>query len=87
MSTATSTTTTAGTKRSWRDWLPVHPAADLFPPVSLDELRALADDIKRHRLHQRAVFVTNAEGRPELDALELNRHAGHRWSPVFFQTF
>jgi hypothetical protein len=28
------------TQKSWRDILPVHPAADLFPMMSRDELRA-----------------------------------------------
>jgi len=31
---------------------PVHPAADLFPLLGDDELHELADDIKRHGLHQ-----------------------------------
>ena len=30
----------------WRDVLPVHPAADLFPMMSRDELLALGEDIK-----------------------------------------
>jgi hypothetical protein len=30
---------------SWRDVLPVHPAAELFEPLSPDELRALGEDI------------------------------------------
>jgi hypothetical protein len=31
---------------SWRDHLPVHPAADLFPMMSELELDELAKDIK-----------------------------------------
>ena len=33
--------------KSWRDVLPVHAAADLFPLMSEDELRELGDDIKK----------------------------------------
>jgi hypothetical protein len=37
-------------KPSWRDILPIHPAGDLFPPMSLDELRALGADIVKRGL-------------------------------------
>jgi hypothetical protein len=64
--------------KSWRDVLPVHPAADLFPMMSPDELKALGDDIKKYGL---CVVVTlwQAEvgapvqlidGRNRLDASE-----------------
>ena len=33
------------TKR-WRDVLQIHPAAELFPLMTPDELRALGEDIK-----------------------------------------
>src|SRR5215207_5930145 len=33
--------------QSWRDVLPIHPAADLFPMMSPDELKALTEDIAR----------------------------------------
>jgi hypothetical protein len=33
-------------RKSWRDVLAVHPAADLFPKMTTDELRALGEDIK-----------------------------------------
>jgi hypothetical protein len=36
--------------KSWRDVLPGHPAADLFPMMSIDELKALGEDIKKHGL-------------------------------------
>lgn len=38
----------AAKSRSWRDVLPIHPAAKLFPPMIADELRALAADIGRN---------------------------------------
>jgi hypothetical protein len=34
----------------WRDHLPVHPAADLFPLMSESELRELGEDIKANGL-------------------------------------
>ena len=65
--------------KSWRDVLKVHPAADLFPMMSLDELKALGEDIKKNGL--RAPIVLWAEnhdgdlllldGRNRLDAAEL----------------
>ena len=64
--------------QSWRDVLPVHPAAKLFPLMSEEELRELARDIKKHTLRERPVFYADPElgicvldGRNRLDALEL----------------
>lgn len=37
-------------KKSWRDVIPVHPAADMLPLLSDEELLELADDIKAHGL-------------------------------------
>lgn len=61
---------------SWRDVLPVHPAADLFPPMSPDELRELGEDIKAHGLNNpivlwRAPDRTHylLDGRNRLDAI------------------
>ena len=34
----------------WRDVLSIHPACELFPPMSPDELRALGEDIKTNGL-------------------------------------
>jgi len=42
-------TSTAIPRRSWRDVLSVHPAAELFPQMSADELRELGEDIKKAR--------------------------------------
>src|SRR5215216_5385141 len=37
-------------KKSWRDVLPTHPAADLFPMMSPEQLAELGEDIKAHGL-------------------------------------
>jgi hypothetical protein len=71
---------------SWRDTLPVHPAAELFPLMGQDELRALGEDIKKNGLLNPVVFWSPEEkfarnwreiagsflldGRNRLDALE-----------------
>jgi hypothetical protein len=66
-------------KLSWRDRLAIHPAAELFPLMSADELKELADDIKAHGLKQRIVFWAAEsgtirlllDGRNRLAAMEL----------------
>ena len=35
---------------SWRSTLPIHPAAELFPRMSPDELQALGEDIIKNGL-------------------------------------
>jgi DNA-binding Lrp family transcriptional regulator len=66
--------------KSWRDVLPIHPAADLFPMMTPDELKALGEDIKKNRLHERVTLYGNfnavetwqlLDGRNRLDAMEL----------------
>jgi hypothetical protein len=67
------------TKR-WRDVLQIHPAAELFPLMTLDELRALGEDIKRRGgLPAVPLVLWEAEknaqqflldGRNRLDAME-----------------
>ena len=62
---------------SWRDVLPVHPAAELFPMMSDAELRELADDVKKNGLHERVKTIKDngklylLDGRNRLDAIEL----------------
>ncbi len=63
---------------NWRAHLRVHPAAELFPLLSETELRELAEDIKKHGLHELPVVYRDPElgvcvldGRNRLDALEL----------------
>jgi hypothetical protein len=64
--------------QGWRDWLPVHPAADEFDLLPKDHLQSLADDIRNHGLIERCSYWIDADGRPKLldgrnrlDALEL----------------
>ncbi|QOZ33656.1 hypothetical protein XH92_19940 [Bradyrhizobium sp. CCBAU 53421] len=65
-----------GAMMSWRDHLPVHPAADLFPMLTDEELAALGEDIKRNGLASPiAVIVEDnkallIDGRNRLDAME-----------------
>jgi hypothetical protein len=64
---------------NWRDHLRVHPAADLFPPLLPDELKALAEDIKVNGLKTPIVLWAElledspvlVDGRNRLDALAL----------------
>jgi hypothetical protein len=64
--------------KSWRDVLPAHPAAELFPLMDQEELRELAADIKKHGLREPPVFYRDPElgicvldGRNRLNACEL----------------
>jgi hypothetical protein len=59
--------------KSWRDLLPVHPAAELFPLMAEAELRELGKDIKAHGLVSSIVLYKGKllDGRNRLDALEL----------------
>jgi N6-adenosine-specific RNA methylase IME4/ParB-like chromosome segregation protein Spo0J len=69
---------TSPKNKSWREILPIHPAADMFPLMSRSELKELADDIKQHGLRQPVCIVEDdrgykvlIDGRNRLDALEL----------------
>jgi hypothetical protein len=65
---------------SWRDVLPIHPAAEFFPLMSPDERRELGEDIKKHGgLPAMPLVLWEAEkdapqflldGRNRLDAME-----------------
>ena len=61
---------------SWRDYLKIHPACELFPPLPPDELRELGNDIKKNRLQERAKVMRQGDkfvlldGRSRLDAIE-----------------
>jgi hypothetical protein len=68
-------------KPSWRNILPIHPAAELFPLMPPDELRELGEDIKANGLQTPIrILVTKPgdeliyqllDGRNRLDAIEL----------------
>ena len=62
----------------WRDQLPVHPCADIFPLLDSAELKALADDIAENGIRQEIHLyrypddrLVLLDGRNRLDALEL----------------
>jgi hypothetical protein len=65
--------------KAWRDVLPIHPAADLFPSMSESELRELGEDIKKNGMTSPIVLghwdkydrkFSLWDGRNRLDALE-----------------
>jgi hypothetical protein len=65
--------------KTWRDVLPVHPAAELFPRMSESELRELGEDIRANKLQfpiatwfdPVAKVELLIDGRNRLDAMEL----------------
>jgi hypothetical protein len=67
-------------QKSWRDDLPIHPAAELFPLMSPDELRLLGADIIEQNELTSSIVLWRADpksplylldGRNRLDAIEL----------------
>src|SRR6516162_5596531 len=65
--------------KGWRATLPIHPAAELLPLMSPDELKDLAEDIKKNGLNEfPAVWRKDndspwqlLDGRNRLDAEEI----------------
>ncbi|SFP94806.1 ParB-like nuclease domain-containing protein [Bradyrhizobium sp. Ghvi] len=63
--------------KSWRDILPVHAAANLFPMLSEAELRELGEDIRKNglqipiALYKEQDRYVLLDGRNRLDAMEL----------------
>jgi len=64
--------------KSWRDVLPIHPAAELFPRMSESELRELGTDIKKNGMTSPMLLwpgddgkYSLLDGRNRLDAMEL----------------
>jgi hypothetical protein len=66
------------TKKSWREVIPPHPAADLFPMMTRDELVALGEDIRKNGLGLPPILWEAKKGSPQqlldgrnrLDAME-----------------
>jgi hypothetical protein len=66
-------------KTSWRDTLPIHPAAELFPLMTSDEQRALGADILKNGLTNPIVLfqadrkspLCLLDGRNRADAIEI----------------
>jgi ParB-like nuclease family protein len=63
--------------KSWRDVLHIHPAVELWPMMSPDELRVLGEDIKKNGM-QVPISILHAgkrymllDGRNRLDAMEM----------------
>jgi hypothetical protein len=77
--TGSASETSSAKPVSWRDVLPIHPAAELFPPLPPDEPRALGEDIKANGmrmpvtlLHQQSKpHYVLVDGVCRLDALEM----------------
>lgn len=53
------------TRKSWRGIYPVHPAADVFPMITNEELKDLGKDIKKNGLKQPIVFWQECSGDDE----------------------
>ena len=72
--------TSQSPKKSWRDVLRVHPAAEMFPLMSPEELRNTASDIERHGLKIPVALLIEPngeesllDGRNRLDAMPIKR--------------
>jgi DNA-binding Lrp family transcriptional regulator len=67
-------------KVNWRDVLPVHPAAEMFDPLSPEELKALGEDIKKNGVRapialwkeQKHFPPKVLDGCNRLDSIEVN---------------
>jgi hypothetical protein len=63
--------------KPWRHFINVHPAAELLPAMSENELRELADDIKKNDLVEKVELYETSnghcvyDGRNRLDALVM----------------
>ena len=74
---------------SWRDLIKIHPAAELFPRMSDEELKALTEDIRKNGLRVPIVTWHDSDGqewlldgRNQMDALE---QLGYRFSRIKLQ--
>jgi ParB-like chromosome segregation protein Spo0J len=74
----------AATKKSWRDTIKIHPAANLFPMMSDEEIDALAADIKKNGLTSPIVYWRDPKKLDELllldgrNRLEAAQRAGYK---------
>ena len=67
---------------TWRDRFQVHPAADIFPMLSADELAELGGDIKANGLRSSIVLSADGillDGRNRLEAMERAGVAVQEW--------
>src|SRR5262245_50121255 len=76
--TETSTDSSAPQAQSWRDTLPIHLAAELFPLMSKADLPAFGKDIREHGLKLPISVWSDGkspvqllDGRNRLDAIEI----------------
>jgi hypothetical protein len=53
----------------WRDWITVHPAADLFPMMSDEGLIALGKDIKKNEVWSSITFQSTREVASDTDTV------------------
>jgi hypothetical protein len=81
-------------KKSWRDALPVHPAAELFPVMSAAELQALGEDIFTNGLTSQIVLwrapdgqVALLDGRSRITAIETIAGQIDFVAPTFSRPF
>src|SRR5262249_16180273 len=57
--------TKSATPSSWRDVLPIHPAAEKFPRMTDDEVRALGEDIKTNGQRVPIAIIERSRPRPD----------------------
>jgi hypothetical protein len=79
-SSSPSSKTTPAAPKSWRDVLPIHPAANKIPVATTEERRVLNGDLQKHGQRVPVVLVRVAGGVPQLldgrHRLDLQEGAG-----------
>jgi len=63
---------------AWRDKIAVHPAAQLLPPMSPEELRELGEDIRKRGLDQRLMFFVPQKRKNALRGMTQSVDAEHK---------
>jgi hypothetical protein len=62
---------------AWRDHIKIHPACEMLPPMTPEQLHELSNDIRTNNLQERAKLIRDGDeyalidGRSRLDALEI----------------